>query len=160
MPDKSHTYRAVVEWTGNQGTGTSGYKDYSRAHEITVPGAARPPIPGSSDPAFRGDPTRWNPEDLLVASVAACHKLWYLHLCTVAKVIVTAYRDEAVGTMAEDARGLGRFTEIVLHPVVTIAAGSDSQKAAALHEKAHDMCFIANSINFPVRCVPDIRIET
>jgi organic hydroperoxide reductase OsmC/OhrA len=141
MSDKSHTYRAVVEWTGNQGTGTSGYKDYSRAHEITVPGAARPPIPGSSDPAFRGDPTRWNPEDLLVASV-------------------TAYRDEAVGTMAEDARGLGRFTEIVLHPVVTIAAGSDSQKAAALHEKAHDMCFIANSINFPVRCVPDIRIET
>jgi organic hydroperoxide reductase OsmC/OhrA len=158
MSGKTHDYRVDVEWTGNQGTGTSGYKDYSRAHEITVAGADRPPILGSSDPAFRGDRARWNPEDLLVASVSTCHKLWYLHLCSVAKVIVTAYRDEAAGTMVEDAHGSGRFTEIVLHPVVTIAPGSDAEKARELHEKAHAMCFIANSVNFPVRCEPDIRI--
>src|SRR5687767_5394074 len=102
MSGKSHDYRVLVEWTGNQGTGTSGYKDYSRAHEISVTGADRPPIPGSSDPAFRGDPARWNPEELLVASVSSCHKLWYLHLCSGAGVIVTAYRDEATGTMEEE----------------------------------------------------------
>ena len=160
MSGKSHHYRVLVEWTGNQGSGTSGYKDYSRAHEISVPGVPRPAIPGSSDPAFRGDPERWNPEDLLVASISACHKLWYLHLCAMAKVIVTSYRDETVGTMAEDANGAGRFTEIVLRPVVSIAPGSDAEKAASLHENAHAMCFIANSVNFPVRCEPDIRVET
>jgi organic hydroperoxide reductase OsmC/OhrA len=158
MAEKTHSYRTVVEWTGNLGTGTSGYKDYSRDHEMSVPGAPRPAIAGSSDPAFRGDPARWNPEDLLVASVSACHKLWYLHLCAMAKVIVVAYRDEASGTMAGDATGSGRFTEIVLHPVVTIAPGSDAAKARMLHEKAHEMCFIANSVNFPVRCEPDIRV--
>jgi organic hydroperoxide reductase OsmC/OhrA len=158
MAGKTHDYRVVVEWTGNRGTGTSGYKDYARDHDIAVPGADRPPILGSSDPAFRGDAARWNPEDLLVASVSTCHQLWYLHLCSAAKVVVTAYRDEAAGTMAEEPQGSGRFTEIVLRPVVTIAPGSDAEKARELHEKAHAMCFIANSVNFPVRCEPDIRI--
>ena len=156
---KTHMYRAVVEWTGNQGTGTSGYKAYSRAHDIGVPGTGKPVIPGSADPAFRGDAARWSPEDLLVASISACHKLWYLHLCAVAGVIVTAYRDEATGTMEEEPGGAGRFTEVVLHPAVTIAAGSDAGTALALHEKAHALCFIANSVNFPVRCEPDIRNE-
>jgi organic hydroperoxide reductase OsmC/OhrA len=159
MSGKQHNYCVLVEWTGNLGTGTSGYKDFSRSHEISVPGTGRPSIPGSSDPAFRGDASRWNPEDLLVASVATCHKLWYLHLCATGGVIVIAYRDEAVGTMEEGADGAGRFTGITLHPLVTIAAGSDMEKARSLHEKAHGLCFIANSVNFPVRCEPEIRIE-
>jgi organic hydroperoxide reductase OsmC/OhrA len=159
MTGRTHIYRALIEWTGNLGTGTTGYKDFSRAYQISVPGADRPPIPGSSDPAFRGDASRWNPEDLLVASVASCHELWYLHLCATGGVVVTAYRDEAVGTMEEGAGGAGRFTGITLRPLVTIAAGSDKEKARSLHEKAHDMCFIANSVNFPVRCEPEIRVE-
>jgi organic hydroperoxide reductase OsmC/OhrA len=159
VAERKHDYRVTVEWTGNRGTGTSGYKDYSRDHEMSAPGTGKPPVPGSSDPAFRGDAARWSPEDLLVASVSACHKLWYLHLCAVAHVVVTAYRDEAVGEMVEDAQGSGRFTQITLHPAVTITKDSDAEKARALHEEAHAMCFIANSVNFPVHCQPDIRKE-
>jgi len=150
---KTHTYRAVVTWTGNRGTGTSGYRDYGREHEIAAGG--KPVIAGSSDPAFRGDASRWNPEDLLVGSVSACHKLWYLHLCAEAGIVVTAYVDEAVGTMVEDAAKGGYFTQIALNPVVTIARGEPA-KAVALHAEAHAKCFIANSVNFPVTCTPRI----
>ena len=160
MAGKKHLYRVLVEWTGNQGTGTSGYNDYARAHDISVTGADRPSIPGSSDPAFRGDAARWNPEDLLVGSISACHKLWYLHLCAMAGLVVIAYRDEAIGIMEEDASGSGRFTQVTLHPVVTLAAGGDAEKAAGLHQKAHAMCFIANSLNFPVYCEAEIRLES
>lgn len=150
---KSHTYRTTVTWTGNRGTGTSGYRDYGREHEIAA--GTKPTIAGSADPAFRGDAARWNPEDMLVASLSACHKLWYLHLCADAGIIVTAYVDEAVGTMVEDAAKGGTFTAVALNPVVTIAKG-DPEKAAALHTVAHAKCFIANSVNFPVTCTPRI----
>ncbi|MDJ0609640.1 MAG: OsmC family protein, partial [Kiloniellales bacterium] len=113
------------------------------------------PIEGSSDPAFLGDPARHNPEDLLVAALSACHMLWYLHLCAVKGVVVTAYRDAAEGTMLEEPRK-GRFTEVILRPEVTITAESDAERARQLHERAHAECFIANSVNFPVRCEPEI----
>jgi organic hydroperoxide reductase OsmC/OhrA len=145
-----HHYKVSVEWTGNRGTGTSGYRDYDRSHTIST--AGKPAIPGSSDPAFRGDPARWNPEDLLVASASACHKLWYLHLCAEAGVVVTAYADHAEGTMKDDASG-GRFEQIVLRPRVTICAG-DHELAMQLHHQAHEKCYIANSVNFPVLCEP------
>jgi organic hydroperoxide reductase OsmC/OhrA len=112
----AHNYKLTVEWTGNKGTGTSGYRDYERSHTISA--ASKPEIPGSSDPAFRGDAQRWNPEELLVASASACHKLWYLHLCADAGIVVTAYVDHAEGTMTGD-----RFERIVLRPHVTIATG-------------------------------------
>ncbi|AWK90054.1 OsmC family protein [Azospirillum thermophilum] len=154
---KEHRYEATVTWTGNQGTGTSGYKAYGRDHEITAPG--KPPIPGSSDPAFRGDPARYNPEDMLVASLSACHMLWYLHLCSRDGIRVTAYDDRATGVMAEDAGGSGggRFTSVTLSPQVTIAAG-DPDHARALHAEAHRLCFIANSVNFPVEVRPRITL--
>jgi organic hydroperoxide reductase OsmC/OhrA len=148
-----HHYQVHVEWTGNRGSGTSGYKDYDRNHTISADG--KPAIPGASDPAFRGDAARWNPEDLLVASVSACHKLWYLHLCAEAGIVVTAYIDEAEGTMKEDAGG-GRFERIVLRPRVTISAG-DPALAANLHHAAHEKCYIASSVNFPVLCEPSIE---
>ena len=158
MSGKSHDYRVHVEWTGNQGTGTSGYKDYSRAHEISVPGADRPPIPGSSDPAFRGDPKRYNPEDLLVVALSSCHMLSYLHLAAVGGVVVTNYVDDAGGIMTQDAKGSGAFTRVTLRPKVTITASSDPAKARQLHHAAHDVCFIANSVNFPVDCEPEIVV--
>ncbi|MFP2907260.1 OsmC family protein [Pyxidicoccus sp. 3LFB2] len=157
MSGHEHRYTVALKWTGNTGSGTSSYRGYERAHELSVEG--KPVIPGSSDPAFRGDPKRWNPEELLVASLSACHKLWYLHLCATAGVVVTDYVDAAEGLMAEDAEGSGRFTRVVLRPRVTIAAGSDREKAHALHHEAHAKCFIANSVNFPVTHEPTTTVE-
>jgi organic hydroperoxide reductase OsmC/OhrA len=155
--DKTHSYRLSVRWTGNRGSGTSGYRYYGRDHAIGAGG--KPEIAGSSDPAFRGDPSRYSPEDLLVASVSGCHMLWYLHLCADAGVVVVGYVDEAQGTMTETVDGSGRFSDVVLRPRVTIAAGSDTSLAIALHERAHAMCFIANSVAFPITCEPTVAIE-
>jgi organic hydroperoxide reductase OsmC/OhrA len=146
-----------VEWTGNLGQGTSGYRAYSRNHEISATG--KPKVPGSSDPAFRGDPSRYNPEELLVSSLSACHMLWYLHLCADAGIVVVEYSDDATGRMVETPDGGGRFAEVVLHPAVTIGPGGDKRTAERLHEKAHSMCFVANSVNFPVRCEASIRVS-
>ncbi|WP_420014293.1 OsmC family protein [Teichococcus deserti] len=138
----------AVRWTGNLGEGTATHRGYSRSHLISAEG--KPDVPGSSDPSFRGDPSRWNPEELLLAAVAACHKLWYLGLCASAGVVVTAYEDAAEGEMLEEADGAGQFTGITLRPRVTLAPGSDIAKAEALHDAAHAKCFIARSVNFPI----------
>jgi organic hydroperoxide reductase OsmC/OhrA len=156
MAGREHRYHVTVEWTGNTGAGTSSYRAYERRHEISAPDSAKPVIPGSSDPAFRGDAARWNPEELLVASLSACHQLWYLHLCADAGVVVTAYVDRAEGTMLEDAAGAGQFTRVVLRPVVTVAAGVDVERARALHHEAHARCYIARSVRFPVEHEPEI----
>ena len=155
---REHAYSINVTWTGNRGTGTSAYTAYDRAHEIGATG--KPTIPGSSDPKFRGDPARYNPEELLLASLSACHMLWFLHLCADAKIAVVAYADNATGTMSEGADGSGRFTEVILHPTVTVQNESDVGRAEELHEKAHQLCFIANSVNFPVRCQPRTVAES
>jgi organic hydroperoxide reductase OsmC/OhrA len=152
MPDKQHHYRVTVRWTGNRGEGTRTYTAYSRDHVIEADG--KPAIPGSSDPAFRGDRARWNPEELLLASLSACHKLWYLHLCAVAGLSVLSYQDAAEGTMTEDSSGAGRFIQVILRPTIAFAIGTDLAKAEALHHDAHRHCFIANSVNFPVLCEP------
>jgi organic hydroperoxide reductase OsmC/OhrA len=151
-----HRYRVRVEWSGNLGGGTSNYKAYERRYEISADG--KPPIPGSSDPAFRGDASRWNPEELLVASLSACHKLWYLHLCATAGVVVTSYVDSAEGEMEEAADGSGQFRRVLLRPVVTISSESDQAKAQELHALAHAKCFIANSVNFAVEHQPAVRV--
>jgi organic hydroperoxide reductase OsmC/OhrA len=153
MSHSEHVYAVSVRWTGNRGTGTSDYRAYERSHEIVAPG--KPVIPGSSDPAFRGSGDCYNPEDLLVASLSTCHLLWYLHLCASAGVVVTSYEDDATGTMVEVPETGGHFTEVILRPAVGISSG-DEALAHALHEKAHHLCFVANSVNFPVRCEPTI----
>jgi organic hydroperoxide reductase OsmC/OhrA len=157
MASKQHHYPVEVVWTGNHGAGTKTYQGYGREHEVRVVG--KPVIEGSSDAAFRGDATKHNPEDMLVAALSSCHMLWYLHLAAVAGVVVTAYRDAAIGTL-EDSGNAGHFTEVVLHPTVTIANGSDPKRAASVHDEAHHACFIAKSVNFPVRCEPRIVIES
>ena len=152
-----HRYRVDVDWTGNRGTGTQSYRGYERSHDIRVPG--KPVLAGSSDVAFRGDASRHNPEDLLVAALSSCHMLSYLHLAATSKVVVTAYSDIAEGMMETDADG-GRFVEVVLRPTVTISTTSDAAKAEALHAAAHHACFIASSVNFPVHCEPRIVVES
>lgn len=152
---KDHHYSATIKWTGNQGSGTSEYRAYSREHILLI--QRKPPVPCSSDPVFHGDPTRYNPEELLVAALSACHMLWYLHLCSVQSIVVVDYLDNAEGTMEELADGSGRFTSVVLRPHVKIAAGN-VKLAEDLHSAAHNMCFIANSVNFPVRHETSIEV--
>jgi organic hydroperoxide reductase OsmC/OhrA len=156
MAGKQHTYSVSVTWTGNTGSGTSRYNSYSRDYTVAAPG--KPDIAGSSDPAFRGDPKRYNPEDLLVVALSSCHMLSYLHLAAVGGVVVIGYVDDAGGIMTQDAKGSGAFTRVTLRPKVTITAASDPAKARELHHAAHEVCFIANSVNFPVGCEPEIIV--
>ena len=145
---ETHHYTAQINWTGNKGSGTSAYGAYERAHEINL--GPELVIPGSSDPSFRGDATRANPEQLLLASISSCHMLWFLHLCADAGIIVLAYEDDARGLMSVDTTGAGRFERVDLAPHVELQQASDEARANELHTRAHDKCFIANSVNFPV----------
>ena len=149
-----HRYTTAVTWTGNLGEGTRAYRGYARHFDITCPG--KPTVLGSADPAYLGDSERHNPEDLLVAALSACHMLWYLHLCAVANVAVTAYRDAAEGVMRANPDGSGEFERVTLRPHVTIAGDSCAETAMSLHQRANAMCFIARSVNFPVEHIPEI----
>src|SRR5262252_9273962 len=140
---KQHRYEIQMEWNGNDGYGTRMYRSYRRDHSIWV--GEKPPIPGSSDPAFLGDPRRYNPEELLVASLSACHLLWYLHLCADHGIVVSEYHDRAEGRMETESDGAGRFVGVVLHPHVVVRSGS-AAAALELHGRARSMCFIANSV--------------
>lgn len=154
---KEHSYAVQVNWTGNLGQGTSSYRGYSRNHEIVA--AGKPVLAGSSDANFRGDPARYNPEELLVSSLSACHLLWYLHLCADAGIVVLEYSDQASGTMVETPDGGGYFSQVVLNPMVLIGVDGDVALAEQLHERAHHLCFIANSVNFPVHCTATVRVS-
>ena len=138
-----HDYIVRAEWTGNRGVGTAGYRDYAR--DVTLRIEGKPDLLASSDKPFRGDPSRWNPEDLLVASLSECHLLSYLHAAVQAGVVVVAYRDTATGVMVQDGHGGGSFREVTLHPVVTVADESMRAAAEAAHQQANTWCFIANS---------------
>lgn len=153
---KNHHYQINVEWTGNTGKGTESYKSYMRDHTIAIEGK-RHEILASSDPSFRGDKNRFNPEELFLSSLSACHMLWYLHLCSVNHVVVTQYLDVAAGTMEETDNGSGRFTEVILKPHVVVSDETMIDLAHELHEEANRMCFIANSCNFSIRHTPNIK---
>ena len=150
---REHQYRLGVQWTGNQGSGTSNYRAYGRDHVVSA--EHKPDLLGSSDPSFRGDVSRWSPEELLVVAVSQCHMLWYLHLCSTAGVVVTSYRDDPIGVMLEDdgngTAGGGQFVVITLRPTVTVAETTMCAAAEDLHDQVGAKCFIARSLNFPVR---------
>lgn len=153
-----HHYKATIKWTGNRkGTGTANYKDYERSYQIKIEN--KPDILGSSDSAFRGDTTKHNPEDFFLTSLSSCHMLWYLHLCSEAGVIVTDYTDNVSGIMEETSDGGGRFMEVTLNPLVTVKDAGMINKANELHKKANELCFIANSVNFPVRHEAQVSSE-
>ncbi len=147
-----HRYALRTTWTGDRGTGTSGYRDYDRSAQLEIEG--KPVLAASADKPFRGDPTRWNPEDLLLAALSQCHLLSFLHACVTAGVVVLAYQDDATGVMVEDGRNGGSFREVVLRPRVTVADASMIEPAVRAHDQAHEWCFIASSVNFPVRHEP------
>jgi organic hydroperoxide reductase OsmC/OhrA len=147
----NHTFAATLRWRGNLGTGTSSYRAYSRDYELSGP-LKTSAIAGSSAKTYRGDDTRFNPEELLVAALSSCHMLAYLHLCADAGIVVTAYDDSAEGTMRTNPDGSGEFVEVTLRPRVQMNNPARSAEAAALHQRAHEVCFIARSVNFPVLC--------
>ncbi|MFT3803544.1 MAG: OsmC family protein [Burkholderiaceae bacterium] len=152
-----HRYELEMTWTGNTGTGTSALRAYSRDHEVRAAGPE--PIAASSDPAFRGDPARWNPEQLYLASIAQCHMLWYLGLAAEAGVVVTAYEDRPTGVMVEESNGAGQFDSVTLRPTVTITPSSNAALAEALHHRVGDYCFIARSIKTPIHHEVTVQIE-
>ena len=151
-----HTYSISIQWTGNRGSGTAGYSAYDRDFQVHVSGKSV--LYGSSDPAFRGDSSRYNPEELFLVSVSSCHMLWFLHLASNRGVQVIRYEDEAYGVMSEQEGGTGQFTNIVLRPVVTVGKKEMIDQAQDLHELANRYCFIANSLNFPVHHEPEFRV--
>jgi organic hydroperoxide reductase OsmC/OhrA len=155
--EKLHHYKAEIQWTGNKGSGTDHYTHYERDYSIHIEN--KPIINGSSDPAFRGDEKKYNPEDLLVSALSSCHMLWYLHLCSVEGVVVVEYTDSATGIMEERKDGSGCFTEVVLNPRVTVSLESMIPRATELHATANRMCFIANSVNFPIKHHPEIIVS-
>lgn len=154
---KQHHYTTALQWTGNTGNGTKSYTSYKR--DYTISAGDKIEIPGSSDPAFRGDKTRYNPEELFLSSISSCHMLWYLHLCAEAGIIVLEYSDNAQGTMAETPAGGGHFTSVTLHPEVVVSNSSMKDKANELHKRANELCFIANSCNFPIHHEPLCRAK-
>jgi organic hydroperoxide reductase OsmC/OhrA len=154
---KQHYYKLKVTWTGNNGTGTDHYKHYERSHTIEVINKIK--IDASSDTPFLGDATKHNPEDLFLASLATCHMLWYLHLCADAGIIVTAYIDQPTGILTQKEDGSGSFSEVVLHPQITVKEKQMIELANQLHANANLKCFIANSVNFKIKHIPTCIAE-
>jgi len=147
-----HTYSISLTWTGNQGTGTSGLRDFTRDSECSSEN--HPSIPLSTDPGFLGDGSRYNPEELLAAALSNCHMLSFLFLCTQAKIIVTGYQDDATVIRTADPGQLGKLTSAVLKPQVTLEDEAQRVEADALHQKAHHMCLIAQAMSIPVQIEP------
>lgn len=154
---RQHNYSATIEWTGNKGKGTSNYRDFERSHTISINN--KPNILCSSDPDFLGDKTKYNPEELLLTSLASCHMLWYLHLCSESNIIVTKYIDNPTGIMIEKQNGSGYFSEVRLNPIIVVTEKSMIEKAIELHIKANELCFIANSVNFKMFHNPSCSTE-
>lgn len=146
--ENTHTYTLTTAWTGNTGSGTTNYRSYNRS--VTVSAQNKVDILCTSDTPINSDPTKHNPEELLIASISSCHMLWYLHLCSEAGVVVIEYKDHATATMVESRGGGGKFREAILHPVVIVKEESMIDKAMDLHVRANELCYIANSCNFSI----------
>jgi len=153
---RTHIYHTALDWTGNLGKGTQNYRAYARDYRIRIEG--KPSFHGSADPTFLGNPEKYNPEEMFVASLSACHMLWYLHLCAEAEITVVEYTDLAEGFMQQNSDGSGQFERVVLQPEVMILQKDKAEQAMALHKKAHQMCFIARSCNFEVANNPKISV--
>lgn len=158
MTGNPHRYALQLQWTGNRGEGTNGYRSYERSYHLSA--AGKPTLAGSADATFRGDRAKWNPEEMLLGALSSCHMLSYLHVCADAGVTVLEYSDAADGEMVLAADGSGRFTGVTLRPHVVVAEGSDVEKAEVLHHLAHEKCFIANSVNFPVHCAATVELRS
>jgi organic hydroperoxide reductase OsmC/OhrA len=153
---KEHEYTCRIDWTGNRGAGTRVYHGYDRTWEVVTPN--KPTIHCSNDPLLGGDPNLPNPEDLLLASLSACHMLWYLHLASNAKIAVHRYTDDPLGVGEVYPDGSGHFRSATLRPNIVVAEGTDLERAEAIHHEIHRYCFIARSVNFPISYAPRFEV--
>jgi organic hydroperoxide reductase OsmC/OhrA len=153
----THNYNLTTVWTGNKGEGTKNIRAYDRNHTVAIQG--KPELLLTTDNPFVGDKSKLNPEDLLVSALSSCHMLSYLYVCAIEGVVVTAYTDNATGIMIEESSGTGYFKEVTLNPIFYVADKDMVQKAIDLHHKAHEICYIANSVNFEVKCNPTCKVE-
>ena len=152
-----HTYKLTAVWTGNKGEGTKNVRNYDRSHTVSIQG--KPELFLTTDNAAVGDKSKLNPEDLLVSALSSCHLLSYLYLCAMEGIVVTSYTDNAIGIMIEEASGAGSFKEVTLNPIFAVTDESMVERAIELHHKAHEICYIANSVNFEVKCNPSCNVE-
>lgn len=152
-----HNYKITTEWTGNTGEGTKNVRTYDRSHTVTIQG--KPELFLTTDNPHVGDKSKLNPEDLLVSAISSCHMLSYLYACAIEGIVITSYTDHATGIMIENASGGGSFKEVTLKPICYVADESMVAKAIELHHKAHEICYIANSVNFEVMCNPTCKVE-
>ncbi len=153
---EQHDFTSRIQWTGNRGEGTASYRGYDRTWDIDTPG--KPVTHCSNDPRLGGDPALPNPEDLLISSLAACHMLWYLHLASQAGLVVVEYRDNPVGVGHSTPDGAGRFVEAILNPHIVLRSDADLARAEAIHHEISSVCFIARSVNFPIRYAPTFAL--
>ncbi len=149
-----HEFNTQIEWTGNTGLGTETYESYERDYTLSSEGKEQ--ILCSSAAGFRGDTNKYNPEDLFIASLSSCHMLWYLHLCADNGIKVLSYIDATEAKLAVFLNGKGFFQSITLSPKVVVENPEHIQKAIALHQKANKMCFLANSLHFPIKHNPTV----
>lgn len=143
-----HLFKAEVDWTSNQKPSDSTKRFYSKTHQIIIEG--KPVLNVSAAKAFKGDPELYNPEDLLLSSLVSCHMMSYLYVCAQNDIEVLEYSDNAEATLEVAADGSGRFVAVRLYPKVKISNSDKIELAVELHTKANQLCFIANSCNFPV----------
>ena len=152
-----HTYQLTAVWTGNKGEGTKNVRTYDRSHTVSIQG--KPALFLTTDNAAVGDKSKLNPEDLLVSALSSCHLLSYLYLCAMEGIVITSYTDNATGIMIEHASGCGSFKEVTLNPVFSVSDENMVERAIELHHKAHEICYIANSVNFEIKCNPSCSVD-
>jgi len=143
-----HLFKAEANWTSSPNPEQSASKFYSKSHKIVIEG--KPVLNVSAAKAFKGDPELYNPEDLLLSSLVSCHMMSYLYVCSQNGIEILEYSDNAEATLEVSPDGSGRFVEVVLKPKVKISNPDKTDLALELHTKANQLCFIANSCNFPV----------
>ena len=154
---KEHNYKLTTVWTGNTGSGTKNVRSYDRSHTVAIQG--KPELFLTTDNPAVGDKSKLNPEDLLVTAISSCHMLSYLYVCAMEGIVITSYTDHATGVMIEQANGSGSFKEVTLNPIFCVGDENMIEKAIELHHKAHEICYIANSVNFDVKCNPICKVE-
>lgn len=144
----NHLFKATLNWSSNKKQEETISKFYNKSHQIKIEG--KPVLDISAAKAFKGDPSLYNPEDLLLSSLVSCHMMSYLYVCSQNGIEVLEYSDNAEATLEVSPDGSGRFTEVRLKPKVKISNPDKVELALELHTKANKLCFIANSCNFPV----------
>ncbi|MGV0957916.1 OsmC family protein [Empedobacter falsenii] len=144
----NHLFKVALNWMKKDNISSSLSRIYTKSHHISIEG--KPDLEVSAAKAFKGDPNLYNPEDLLLSSLTSCHMMSYLYCCMQYKIEVISYQDHSEATLQVNPDGSGKIVKVDLFPEIIISDSSQIELALSLHKKANELCFIANSCNFPV----------